>query len=361
MDYLLTALLFGLIAILIAFAPAFADNLPAQPAVTNAAQGAPPDPQMKAVLDELAGLSPKPIEMLEPADARNQPTLADAAKKVLKKQDRSTNPQPVGNVDDRKISYQPDNIPIRVYTPLGEGPFPVIVYYHGGGFVIATIDSYDASCRALCNAANAVVVAVEYRKAPESKYPAAVDDAFAAYHWVSVNAASIKGDPAKIAVAGESAGGNLATVVSMMAVEKGMTKPVFQLLVYPLVDNDMTNESYKENADAKPLNKAMMAWFFNHYLADPASAGDPHVLPMRATQAQLSQLPPAMIIAAQIDPLRTEGREYADKLQKAGVPVEYKLYNGVTHEFFGLGTVVDTAKTAESDAGAALKKAFGSK
>jgi acetyl esterase len=318
-----------------------------------------PDPQMKAVLDELAALNPKPIETLEPAEARKQPTPADAVKKVLEKQGKSTDPEPVGNVADQKIPGPKEELPVRVYTPKGDGPFPVLVYFHGGGFVIATVDTYDSSCRALCNMANCVVVSVEYRKAPENKYPAQVEDAYAAYEWVTKNAAQLKGDPAKIAVAGESAGGNLATVTCMMAKEKIAPMPIYQLLVYPVVNNDMNTPSYQQHANAKPLNKAMMGWFFKHYVADPNGPADPHLTPLQSTD--LSGLPPAMILTAQIDPLLSEGQQYAEKLKAAGVEVQYKTYEGVTHEFFGMGAVVDKAKQAETDAAEGLKAAFAAK
>ncbi len=318
------------------------------------------DPQMKTVLDRLADLHGKPIEQCTPAEARKQPTAADAAMAELKREGKSTAPIEMAKIDNKTIDG-PDNtsLPIRIYTPQNSGgPLPVIVYYHGGGFVIATIDTYDSSCRALASMSNAIVVAVEYRKAPEHKYPAAVDDSFAAYQWVLGHANEFDGSKRKVAVAGESAGGNLATVVSMKAKEAGIQMPVFQLLVYPVVNNDMMNASYTANAMAKPLNKAMMEWFFQKYLDDPKSANDPHVLPMKATQSQLAGLPPAMVITDSIDPLMTEGKMYADKLKAAGVPVEYKNYDGVTHEFFGLGAVVDKAKFAEMDASKALKDAF---
>ena len=269
----------------------------------NDKPGGTPDPQMQAVLDQMKALDPKPIETLSASDARQQPTPADAVKQLLKKQGKTTNQEPVQNEDDQKIPGPVGNIPVRVYTPGGTGPFPVLVYYHGGGFVIATIDTYESSCRALCNGAKCVVVSVEYRKAPENKYPAALDDAFAAYQWVTQNAAKINGDPQRIAVAGESAGGNLATETCIKAVESGTPLPVFQLLVYPVANNDMTTESYTTNSDAKPLSKAMMAWFFEKYLSDPNSGTDPHVSPMRADPGMLGKLPPAMVITASIDPL----------------------------------------------------------
>ncbi|MGN6727971.1 MAG: alpha/beta hydrolase fold domain-containing protein [Tepidisphaeraceae bacterium] len=321
--------------------------------------GGPPNAQMKRVLDELAKQHGAPIETLTPEHARQQPTVATAMTAILKEDGKSTNQNPVDNENDMKIPSANGKIPVRVYTPGGQGPFPVIVYYHGGGFVLATIDTYEASCRALANDAKAVVVSVEYRKAPEYKYPAATDDALAAYQWVTQHAAEIKGDPKRIAVAGESAGGNLATVTAMRAKEGGLPLPVYQLLIYPVVSNDMTTASYQKNADAKPLNKAMMTWFFDKYLSNPASAADPHVCPLKASDAELKGMPPAMIITASIDPLQSEGKAYADRLKQNGVAVTYKNYAGVTHEFFGLGAVVDTAKQAEKDAGEALRKAFG--
>ena len=328
------------------------------------AQAAPkqqPDPQMQAVLDQLQELKGKPIEQCTPVEARTQPTPADAVMALMKKNGVSMGPLEKDiATDDKNIKGTVGEIPVRIYQPRGDGPFPVVVYYHGGGFVIATIESYDASCRALAYMANAVVVSVEYRKAPEYQYPAAVDDSFAAYKWATQNAKDIKGDPSKIAVAGESAGGNLATVVCMKAKEAGAPMPIFQLLIYPVTNDDMNTPSYQANVDAKPLNKAMMAWFFKYYLANPASAGDPHVCPLKATNDQLSGLPPAMVITDSIDPLMSEGKMYADKLQSAGVQVQYKNYDGVTHEFFGMGLVVDKAKQAEMDATSALKSAFDS-
>lgn len=204
--------------------------------------------------------------------------------------------------------------------------------------------------------ANAVIVSADYHRAPENKFPAAPDDAYAAYTWVLEHAKEINGDPQRVAVGGESAGGNLATVVSMMARDKKARMPLHQLLVYPVVSDDMTRPSYVTNANAKPLNKPMMGWFFKHYGADAAS---PYALPIKA--ASLKGLPPATIIAAEIDPLLSEGVAYADKLRKDGVSVTYKEYKGVTHEFFGMGAVVPLAKDAEMMAAEQLKKAFAAR
>lgn len=314
------------------------------------------DASMQKVLDALASLGGKPIETLTPEEARKQPTPADAVKKVLQGMGRSSEPEAGVTVKDMTVPGPIGDIPIHVYTPEGKGPFPVMVYYHGGGFVIADTKTYDASPRALAKMANAIMVAVDYHQAPEHKFPAAANDAYAAYAWVLKNAGQFNGDPGKVAVGGESAGGNLATVVSMMARDKKEAMPVHQLLVYPVVDNDMTNASYKRNEAAKPLNKPMMEWFFKHYSAKPEDASNPYAVPMKA--ASLKGLPSATVITAEIDPLLSEGKAYADRLKKDGVKVSYKEYKGVTHEFFGMGAVVPKAMDAEKFAAAQLKKSF---
>ena len=312
-----------------------------------------PGPEMKKVLDALGTLGGKPIETLTPEQARMQPTPADAVKKVLTQMGKSTAPEPGVSVKQMMIKGPIGDFPIHVFTPEGAGPFPVMVYYHGGGFVIADTKVYEASPRALAKMAKAVIVSVDYHRAPEHKFPAAPNDAYAAYTWVLANAKEINGDPARVAVGGESAGGNLATVVSMMARDKKATMPVHQLLVYPVVNDDMNSPSYVKYANAKPLNKPMMAWFFKHYGGDPKNA---YALPMKA--ASLKGLPPATVITAEIDPLLSEGKAYAERLKKDGVPVTYKHYNGVAHEFFGMGAVVPAAKEAEQFAADQLSKSF---
>ncbi|KQQ89298.1 lipase [Massilia sp. Leaf139] len=311
---------------------------------------------MQKVLDAHAALNPKPIETLTPEEARKQPTPADAVKKVLTDMKRSTAPEPGVTVKTMTVGSGDASFPVHIYTPEGKGPFPVMVYYHGGGFVIADTKVYDASPRALAKMANAIMVSVDYRRAPEHPFPAAPNDAFAAYQWTIEHAREFNGDPMRVAVGGESAGGNLATVVSMMARDKNVALPVHQLLVYPVVNDDMNTPSYRKNAEAKPLNKAMMGWFFKHYGGDPKN---PYALPMKA--ASLKGLPPATIVAAEIDPLLSEGKAYADRLKKDGVAVEYREYKGVAHEFFGMGAVVPKAKEAEQFAADALKKAFAAK
>jgi acetyl esterase len=313
-------------------------------------------PEMQVVIEKLASLGGKPIETLEPAEARVQPTPTDAVMAVMKDYNIAI---PVAQCDTvgRDIPVTGGTTRIRIYTPkTGAASYPVIVYYHGGGFVIADINVYNSSSQALCEQVKAVVVSVEYPKGPENKFPAAHTVSFDAYQWVIKNATSIKGDSSKIAVVGESAGANLATNMSIMARDKGIKMPLYQVLVYPVANNDMNSESYVKYADAKPLNKAMMAWFVKHALKSTAEAADPRI---SLVNANLTGLPKTLIIGAEIDPLQTEGKLLSDKLKAANVTTDYQLYTGVTHEFFGMATVVPQAKEAQALAASKLKAAFG--
>ena len=309
-------------------------------------------PEMQAVVEQLMSFKNKPFPELTAAQARKQPSAADAAMKQMR---ASTIPAPPLNVDTASRPLSP-GVKARIYTPKGgAGPFPVIVYYHGGGWVIATVDTYQASAQALSEKTGAVVVAVEYRKGPEHKFPAAHDDAFAAYQWVLQHAASIKGDPTKVAVAGESAGGGLAAAVSMMARDRKVALPKYQLLVYPIAGAATNTPSYQANTETMPLNKGGMEWFFKNYLRTPADGQDPRI---NLVAANLKGLPPTTIIAAEYDPLTSEGKALADKLQAAGVKVNYKLYEGTTHEFFGMAAVVPQAQEAQTVATDDLKEAL---
>lgn len=309
----------------------------------------------QSVLDELGALHGKPIEALTAVDARKQPSPADAVMALLKKNGKSTMPEAVGAVVDRTIPTPGGALPIRIYTPTGTGAFPVILYFHGGGFVIATNDTYDASVRALTNASKAIVVSVEYRKAPEHKFPAAHDDALEAWKWVVANASSLRGDPAHIAIAGESAGGNLAVATAVSARKLGLPMPVAILAVYPITQTDTTTASYVENAMAKPLNRAMMAWFLDKYMRTPADAQDPR---LNLLLADVKGLPPTTIITAQLDPLRADGEMLAARLKAAGVPVEVRNFNGVAHEFFGQGAIVKASREAVAYAAGSLRNSL---
>jgi len=311
------------------------------------------DPAMQRVLNVLESLHGQPIENLSPSDARLQPTPADAVKKIL---EHDNNLLIVDNsliVSEQKIDGPLGQIPIHIFTPPGEGPFPVLVYFHGGGFVIANTKTYESSVRALAKAANAVVVSVDYHQAPEHPFPAPVNDAFTAYQWVLDNTKEFNGDSNRVAVGGESAGGNLAAVVSLMARDNKVKLPIHQLLIYPVVNDDLDSASYIRNENAKPLNKNMMKWFFKHYAADSNNA---YALPLKAST--LRGLPSATVITAEMDPLLCDGKFYADRLRYEGVEVAYQEFTGVTHEFFGMGAVIPKAKQAEIFAADNLIKAF---
>ena len=329
---------------------------PAMTAVPAAASapGA-PDSVMQAVLDQLGALNGKPIETLDAVEARKQPTPTDAVKQLLTKQGKPTTPPPGATMTTRTVTGAAGQLAANIYTPDGAGPFPVVVYYHGGGWVIANKDVYDGGARSLAINAKAVVVSADYREAPEHKFPAAHDDALAVYEWALKNAASIKGDPKKVALAGESAGGNLAVATAIAAKAKGLQAPLAIISVYPIAGRDTTTPSYIENANAKPLNRAMMSWFFDKYQRTAADGQDPRI---NLVAANLAGLAPVTIINAQIDPLRSDGEMLAAKIRAAGGTVDQKTWDGVTHEFFGMGAVHPKAVDAESYAANALKKAF---
>ena len=314
---------------------------------------------MQMVLTELAALGGKPIESLTPEEARKQPTPTDAVMAVLKKQGKDTSPTalvPGVTSVDTEVGGAVGKLPARVYTPDGAGPFPVVVYFHGGGWVIADKEVYDGGARALSKQANAIVVSVDYRRSPEVKFPAAWDDALASYKWVSENAASMKGDPRRMALAGESAGGNLAVSTAVAVRDAGMAMPKHVLAVYPVAQTgNMNTKSYVDSATAKPLNKPMIGWFVDKLLAKPEDKTNPR---LDIVNANLKGLPPVTIINAQIDPLREDGAMLQAALKKAGVTVDRKVYSGVTHEFFGMGAVVKKALDAEKVGGKALKAAL---
>ena len=318
-----------------------------------------PDDDMQAVLDAQAALGPKPIETLTPQEARQQPTPADGVKAVMR--DKGMDPNDTMGVAVENIQYQGAEglLAARVYRPENAGRdtlLPVVLYFHGGGFVIADLDVYDASPRAIAKGAKCIVVSAEYRHAPEHKFPAAHDDAFAAYTWLLDNAAELGGDPERIALLGESAGGALALATSVKARDEGLPLPVRQVLVYPVAGVDMTTKSYEMYADAKPLNKAMMQWFVGHYLNCDQDKQDRRIDAIG--KADLADLPKTTILNAEIDPLCSDGELLAEKLKAAGVEVNHHVFYGATHEFFGMGSVVGEAKLAEGIAVMDLRSSF---
>ena len=337
---------------------------------TNSVNAPPPPPpartatmppaaaaDMQRVLNAHAALMPKPVETLTPVKARIQPSPADAVNAVLKRRGQSTAPDMTVTTTD--LAYGADPMQYaRVYRPSAasaNAAMPVVVYYHGGGWVIADVNTYDATPRLLAKQLGAVVVSIEYRHAPEAKFPAQHEDAASAYRWVLQNAASWGGDPVRIALAGESAGGNLAVATAIYARDNGLTRPVHILAVYPIANSSKTLPSRRDSANAKPLNAAMLPWFAHYYSAAPGDVMDPRI---NLVKADLRGLPPTTIVNAQIDPLRSDGETLATAMRAAGDTVAQRTFAGVTHEFFGMGQVVRGAYDAEMYAIGRLRTAL---
>lgn len=256
------------------------------------------------------------------------------------------------NVTDTVVPGPPD-IPVRIYRPAGErGPLPIVVYYHGGGFVLCGLDSHDGICRRLADGASVVVVSVDYRLAPEHTFPAAADDAYAALQWVSEHATRLGGDPDRLAVAGDSAGGGLAAATSLRGRDLGTPPVCFQLLIYPVTDALADRRDVPDSL----LTARQMRWYTEQYLARPEDAAHPYVSPLRAPS--LAGLPPAFVLTAEHDPLRPEGEAYADRLASFGVPVTVSRIRGLFHGLFGLGGLVPVARAAEQTAYTALRTAL---
>ena len=313
------------------------------------------DSDMQTVLNKFASFDAKAVEKISPAEARQQPTIADAVKGVLADQKRDSSPTalvPGVSTRETTVPGAAGGMPATVYMPAGSGPFPVVLYFHGGGWVFADRKVYDGGARGLAKQANAVVVSVDYRLAPEHKFPAAHDDALAAYRWLTKNATSVNGDPKRLALAGESAGGNLAVATAVAAHKAGLTAPKHVLAVYPVAQSHTDTPSYLKYADAMPLNRPMMLWFISNVTKGPADVKDPRI---DLVHANLQGLPPVTVINAEIDPLQDDGAQLETALRSAGVPVERKLYTGVTHEFFGTAAVVEKAQEAQAYAGERLK------
>jgi len=253
-------------------------------------------------------------------------------------------PEAVGGLEDRLVPGPAGAIPVRIYTPAGDGPFPLLVFFHGGGFVLCDLDTHDATCRALCNEATAVVVSVAYRLAPEHPYPAAPEDCFAATCWAASHAHSLSADASRLGVVGDSAGGCLAAVVTLMARHAGNPTIAFQGLIYPVTNCAFDTPSYRDNAQGYYLTREAMQWFWEQYLSDPAQAEQPHASPLRAPD--LAGLPVASLVTAGYDPLRDEGQAYGQALAAAGVPVQLHHFAGQFHGFAGMLGILDDARQA---------------
>ena len=305
----------------------------------------PLDPQIKQVMEDTAALGLPAPYTVSPEEAR-----ANA-----KKRPRSPGPE-VAKVEDRSIPGPDSDVPVRVYTPQGNGPFPILAWYHGGGWVVGDLESADATARDLCVGGECVVVSVDYRLAPDAKFPGPANDCWAATTWAVENAVSINGDASRLAVGGDSAGGNIAAAMCLMAADLGGPEIALQLLIYPVTDVDFTTVSYDDNAEGYGLTKVTMEWYWDHYLESMADASNPYAAPLQAES--LAGQPPALVITAEYDPLRDEGEAYAKRLNGAGVATTATRYDGVIHGFFNMNAVVDKSQQAVDEASAALRNAF---
>jgi len=305
------------------------------------------DPQAKAVIDMLIKSGRPAFDQLSPKDARQL---------FRETRPASTPPAPeIGAVRD----LMADGIPVRAYRPKGvpaATALPVLVYYHGGGWVIGDLETHDVLCRQLAASAGIAVVAVDYRLAPEHKFPAAVDDAWAATRWVVGHAAELGVDGSRLAVGGDSAGGNLAAVVALMARDAGAPPIRLQMLNYPVTDLAAESPSYAEFADGFMLTRASMRWFADHYLPRKEDALDWRVSPLRARS--LAGVAPALVVTAGFDPLRDEGDAYARRLREAGVRVDHICYGGMVHGFLPMGRLIDAGNRGVEQIAAALREAL---
>jgi acetyl esterase len=305
-------------------------------------------PETQAFLDDIAAAGGKPWNQMTPAEARETWYLVCGL--------FAGAPEPITSLEDQVIPGPGGEIDLRSYTPAGSGPFAAVVYLHGG-WVVGTTDTYQASSRALANATGAKVFFPTYRMAPEFKYPAAVEDCYAAVKWIAENAATLNVDPNKIVVAGDSAGGNLSAAVALMARDRGRPAIAYQVLLYPVTDHSFDTGSYKEFGTGFLLEGADMPWFWNHYLPDARAGKEAYASPLRADN--LSGLPPALVITAECDVLRDEGEAYAAKMQAAGVPVTLSRYDGAIHGFMHpLEGKLPFAKDGLAEIAAILKKAL---
>ena len=306
-------------------------------------------PQIVQVLEAIAKAELQPIEAMTPPEARAQMEATARA--------RQAEPLPVAKVEERLVPGPAGEIRLRLYWPNAAGSVPAIVYYHGGGHVIGSLDTHDFIARNLSAGAGALVASVDYRMGPEHKFPAAVDDCFAALQWVHANAGGLGADPGRIGVHGDSAGANLAAVVALMARDAGGPNLRLQSLVYPVGDYTLSGASYRKYAQGcGMLTPDAMAWFARHYLRSTADAEDWRASPLKAPSH--AGVAPAIVVVAECDVLHDDGESYAEALRNAGVPVEYREYPGMIHGFLGMVPVVDDAMNAQRQVWAAFKRAF---
>jgi acetyl esterase len=306
----------------------------------------PVDPQIQALLDMGTGVPA--THTLSVAEARVQ---YEARVAIM------APPASVGAVSERIIQGPDGDLRLRIYQPVGLGPFPLLAFFHGSGFVLCSLDTHDGMCRNLCAGAGCIVVSVDYRLAPEHKFPAGLDDCVFATRWVAVNAAKLNGDATRLVAGGDSAGGNLAAATALRIRDEGGPTLCGQLLIYPVTDfYTPGTPSYTENAEGYGLTRDTMRWFWDHYLRDPLDAAQSYASPLRASD--FKGLPPALVVTAGYDPLRDEGEYYAEKLRAAGTPCVLSRWAGMNHGFFFWVGLVDKAGEAMAECCAWLREIF---
>ncbi len=305
------------------------------------------NPQTKILVDEILSLNATPSYEMEVDEVRR---VSDETHKL------SGQPEPVEKVENRKIPGLHSDILIRIYTPKGTGIFPALIYFRGSGFIHGGIDSQDVLCRALTNATQCKVIAVQYRSAPEHKYPAGLNDAYAATKWLIDHAKELNIHPEKIAISGYSSGGNFATLTALRLRDEGI-KLAYQVLICPCLDLTASLPSQKEFAEGYLLDAKTIEWFLNHYLSQSDDRKDPKISPLFETN--LKGLPPTLMITAGCDPLRDEGKQYADNLRHAGVKVKYSCYAGQIHDLLVFRGRLDQEENPVDEIGEVLRKEFG--
>jgi acetyl esterase len=307
----------------------------------------PLDPQVTALLEQMNAQGLPPFEQMTVDQAR------EVSSNIAGLQ---AEPPSIASVENRAVPGPAGDIPVRIYTPTGEAPRPLLVYYHGGGWTIGTLDVADKPCRALAAATSSVVVSVDYRMGPEHKFPAAVEDCYAATRWAADHAAELGADPERLVVIGDSAGGNLAAVISLIARERGGPRIAYQVLIYPVTDYAFDTPSYEQNADGYMLTREAMRWFWGNYLSSEADGAHPHASPLRASE--LAGLPPALVVTCEFDPLRDEGEAYGQRLGEAGVAVKVSRYDGMIHGFFLMSGAISRNQALLDEIAAELRSAL---
>jgi acetyl esterase len=308
----------------------------------------PLDPQAQAMQDAMTASGRPPMHTLSVAQARQALAAVTAMRPP---------PEPVHHVEDREIAGSDGEISLRLYIPEGQGPFPLLVFAHGGGWMLGDLNTADPICRTLSNLAPCITVSVDYRLAPEHQFPAALEDFYTAVTWVADHAAELGGDPTRLAVGGESAGGNLAAAAALMARDRGGPRLTVQLLINPPTDDpEAGSPSMQAYGGGPGLSRADLTWFFQHYVTRETDRHHPYCLPLRASD--LHGVPPALVVTAECDPLRDEGEAYAARLREAGVAVTSRRYPGMMHGFTNFASRLDQGKVALVDAAAALRTAF---